>query len=313
MGENGTVWLPEGASALASEWDGLFYFVYYVSLIIFVGVVSAMIYFAFVYRRRQAEERPAFVKDNKMIEMASVVIPTILVLIVFTWGFKTYVRMNVAPPDAYQIQVRAQQWSWTFEYPNGAQSVGEVHVPVDRPVQMMMSSTDVIHSFFVPAFRIKMDVLPNRYTSVWFHATKQGEFQIFCTEYCGTAHSNMLGKVIVQSEADFQKWLQESQATDLTPVERGEQLYVQQTCNACHSTDGSPGVGPTFKGLFGSERALEGGGTVVADENYIRESILNPTAKVAQGFSPIMPASFGSLPAEDIDALVAYIKSLSNE
>ncbi len=311
MGENGTVWLPEGASALTPEWDGLFYFVYYVSLIIFVGVVGAMIYFAFVYRRRKPEERPAFVKDNKMIEMASVVIPTILVLIVFTWGFKTYVRMNVAPPDAYQIQVRAQQWSWTFEYPNGAQSVGEVHVPVDRPVQMVMSSADVIHSFFVPAFRVKMDVLPNRYTSVWFHATKTGEYQIFCTEYCGTAHSNMLAKVIVEPEADFQKWLQESQSTDLTPVERGEQLYKQQTCNACHSTDGSPGVGPTFKGLFGKERPLEGGGTVVADENYIRESILDPTAKVAQGFNPIMPASFGSLPPEDIDALVAFIKSLS--
>ncbi len=311
MGENGTVWLPEGASALTPEWDGLFYFVYYVSLIIFVGVVAAMIYFAFVYRRRRPDERPAFVKDNKMVEMASVVIPTILVLIVFTWGFKTYVRMNVAPPDAYQIQVRGQQWSWTFEYPNGAQSVGEAHVPVDRPVRFVMSSTDVIHSFFVPAFRVKMDVLPNRYTSVWFHATKTGEYQAFCTEYCGTAHSNMLAKVVVESEADFQKWLQESQSTDLTPVERGEQLYKQQTCNACHSIDGSPGVGPTFKGLFGKEESLEGGGTVTVDENYLRESILNPAAKVVKGFSPIMPASYGGLPAEDIDALVAYIKSLS--
>jgi cytochrome c oxidase subunit 2 len=311
MGENGTVWLPEGASALTPEWDGLFYFVYYVSLIIFVGVVAAMIYFAFVYRRRRPDERPAFVKDNKMVEMASVVIPTILVLIVFTWGFKTYVRMNVAPPDAYQIQVRGQQWSWTFEYPNGTQSVGEAHVPVDRPVRFVMSSTDVIHSFFVPAFRVKMDVLPNRYTSVWFHATKTGEYQAFCTEYCGTAHSNMLAKVVVESEADFQKWLQESQSTDLTPVERGEQLYKQQTCNACHSIDGSPGVGPTFKGLFGKEESLEGGGTVTVDENYLRESILNPAAKVVKGFSPIMPASYGGLPAEDIDALVAYIKSLS--
>ncbi|GIV60136.1 MAG: cytochrome c oxidase subunit 2 [Rhodothermaceae bacterium] len=312
MGENGTLWLPEPASTLAPELDGLFYFVYYASLLIFVGVVGAMAYFTFVYRRRRPDELPKPVKDNKVVEMASVVLPTILVLVVFTWGFKTYVKLYTAPPDAYEIQVRARQWSWEFEYPNGSRSFGELHVPVDRPVRLVMNSQDVLHSFFVPAFRVKMDVLPNRYTSVWFQATKQGEFDLFCTEYCGTAHSGMIGKVVAHSEADFQKWLQESQVGDLSPVERGELLYTQQTCNACHSVDGSAGVGPTFQGLFGRERPLEGGGTVLADEDYIRESIVNPAAKVAQGFNPVMPASYASLPAEDIDALVAYIKSLGN-
>ncbi len=312
MGEHGTVWLPEGASTHSPEFDALFYFVYYISALIFFGVVSAMVYFLLLYRRRRADERPKRVHDNKMIEMASVVIPTILVLIVFTWGFKLYVKMNEAPPDAYTVQVRARQWAWEFQYPNGATSFGELHVPVDRPVRIHMSSEDVLHSFFIPAFRVKMDVLPNRYTSVWFQATKTGEYDLFCTEYCGTAHSKMLGKVIVQAEGDFRQWLQDSQKGDMTPEERGQMLYTGQTCNACHSIDGTPGVGPSFKGLFGSNRPLEGGGTVLADENYIRESILNPTAKVAQGFGPIMPASFGSLPAEDIDALVAFIKSLGN-
>ncbi|GIV57610.1 MAG: cytochrome c oxidase subunit 2 [Rhodothermaceae bacterium] len=310
MGENGTVWLPDPASTLAPELDSLFYFVYYVSLLIFLGVILSMAYFTFVYRRRQADEMPAFTKDNKIVEMASVVIPTILVLVVFTWGFQLYVKLYTAPPDAYEIQARARQWSWEFEYPNGSRSFGELHVPADRPVRVVMNSQDVIHSFFIPAFRVKMDVLPNRYTSVWFQATKEGEYDLFCTEYCGTAHSGMIGKVIVHNEAGFRQWLQESQTGDMTPVERGQLLYTQQTCNACHSVDGTPGVGPTFKGLFGRQRPLEGGGTVLADEDYIRESIVNPMAKVAQGFNPVMPPSYGSLPAEDLDALVAYIKSL---
>ncbi|RMF61526.1 MAG: cytochrome c oxidase subunit II [Bacteroidetes bacterium] len=310
MGENGTVWLPDPASTLAPELDSLFYFVYYVSLLIFLGVILSMAYFTFVYRRRQADEMPAFTKDNKIVEMASVVIPTILVLVVFTWGFQLYVKLYTAPPDAYEIQARARQWSWEFEYPNGSRSFGELHVPADRPVRMVMNSQDVIHSFFIPAFRVKMDVLPNRYTSVWFQATKEGEYDLFCTEYCGTAHSGMIGKVIVHNEAGFQQWLQESQTGDMTPVERGQLLYTQQTCNACHSVDGSAGVGPTFKGLFGKQEQLEGGGTVLADEDYIRESIVNPTAKVVKGYNPVMPASYGSLPAEDLDALVAYIKSL---
>jgi len=310
MGENGTFWLPEGASTLSPEFDSLFYFVVIVSTLIFLGVVGGMLYFSFVYRRRNEAEMPEPVHDNKLIEMASVVIPTVLSLIVFTWGFKMYVKMYVAPPDSYQVHVRAQQWSWEFDYPNGTKSIGELHVPEGRPVRLIMNSKDVIHSFFVPAFRVKMDVLPNRYTSVWFNATKTGEFDIFCAEYCGTAHSKMLGKVVVQSESDFTNWLASSQKGSQTPVEHGQTLFTQMTCNACHTIDGSPLVGPSFKGLFGHEVKLADGSTITADENYIRESILQPGAKVVNGYSPIMPATYSTMASEDVDALIAYIKTL---
>ena len=305
--------MPEGVSTVSGEFDALFYFTYWVSLLIFMGVIGAGGFFVFTFRRRHPNERPKPIKDNKLVEMASIVIPTFLVLVVFTWGFKLYVKMNVPPPDAYEIQVRARQWSWEFQYPNGATSFGELHVPADRPVKLNMNSLDVLHSFFVPVFRVKMDVLPDRYTSVWFEATKAGSYYYFCTEYCRTAHSNMIGQVTVHSAADFEQALQDLQKDDLTPVERGEQLYSQQTCNVCHSVDGSAGVGPTFLGLFGNQRPLDDGSSVMADDNYLRESIMDPSAKVAEGFrAGAMPATYSSLPAEDIDALVAYIKSMEN-
>lgn len=311
MGENGTVWLPEAASTLAPAVDSLFYFVYWISVFIFFGVVSAMGYFILLYRRRTPQDKPKRFHVSQVMEMTWVVIPTILCLIVFTWGFQTYVKIYTAPPDAYKIQVRGQQWAWEFEYPNGKKTINEFNVPVDRPVQLTMSSSDVLHSFFVPAFRVKMDVLPNRYTSVWFEATRVDSFDVFCTEFCGTAHSGMIGKVVVQPEAEFTTWVNTSD--DMSPAERGQQLYTQLNCVVCHSNDGTEGppfVGPTFQGLFGRQRPLADGSTVEADENYIRESILQPTAKVAQGFPPAMPP-FGTLDAAQVDALIAYIQSLA--
>ncbi len=307
MGENGTFWLPEGASTLSPELDSLFYFVYWISVIIFVAVTVAIIIFAIKYRRRHEYDVPPIVHESRILEAAWIVVPTILVMIVFTWGFKSFLKLYTPPPNSYEIRVTAKQWLWEFTYPNGAKSTGDLHVPVDRPVKLIMTSDDVLHSFFVPAFRVKQDIIPNRYSSVWFEATRQGEFHILCTEYCGTQHSGMLGKVVVESAQDFETFLQ-ADISLLLPEERGAILYDQQNCAACHSLDGSRRVGPSFQGLFGKENAYTDGSTGTADENYILESIINPMAKVVEGYPPGMPTIYSGLDREELDALVAFIK-----
>lgn len=301
--------MPDARSTLAPEVDALFYFVFWTSLIIFALVMVAMVYFAFRYRRRNAHYVPVPVKESRLLEIAWVVIPTILVLIVFTWGFKVYVHLYSPPPDSYQITVRGKQWFWEFEYPNGTVTTNEMHVPIGVPVKLTMSSADVLHSFFVPAFRVKQDVLPNRYTSLWFEATEIGEYQIFCTEYCGTSHSGMLGKVVVDTEEGFDAWMS-AQGADLPPEELGRTLFAQYNCNVCHSVDGTRIVGPSLKGLYGTERRFEDGTTLTADENYIRESIIEPGADIVETFPNAMPATFGSLSARQLDGLIAFIKTL---
>lgn len=312
LAQSGGVWLPTDASTLAPEFDSLFNFVLWTSVVIFVGVVAAMVWFAYKYRRKSPDERPELVEENSLIEISWVVIPTILVLIVFTWGFRAFIKFGVAPSNAYEITVRGQQWSWLFTYPNGVQS-SELHVPVDRPVRLRMSSTDVLHSFAVPAFRIKQDVLPNRYSYVWFEATKTGTYDAFCTEYCGTEHSGMLAEVTVQSQEAFEQWLEEAGTPEDMPLpELGERVYTQQGCQACHSIDGSRGVGPSLQNLYGTQRQFADGTSTEADENYIRTSILNPGEQVVEGYQNVMPASYSSLSDRQVSALVAYIRSLSD-
>ncbi len=309
MGDKGTFWLPEGASTLASEIDWLFNFVHIVSLILFIGVVGGIILFAFKYRRRRADEVPVPVTESKFLEMAWIIVPTILVLVLFNWGFQTFIKIQVAPPDSYEINVIARKWLWEFQYPDGTTSTNELHVPANRPVRLVMQSEDVIHSLFVPAFRIKQDVLPNRYTAVWFETTRAGEFQLFCTEYCGTQHSGMLAKVVAHPQGEFEQWLESAGGDDDLPLpELGARLYEQQVCKTCHSIDGSRVIGPTFKGLFGSTRQLEGGGTAVADEDYLLEAIVEPSAKVTAGYPNAMPPSYAGLSARQLDALIAFIK-----
>ncbi len=312
MGSESTAWLPEGVSTLAPEVDAIFKFVNLVSVILFAGVVLAIIYFAYRYRRKHPNERPLPIKESKLLEAAWIVIPLILVLVTFTWGFRVYMRLNVAPPDSYVINVEGRQWSWLYKYPNGATSA-ELHVPADRPVRLRMISTDVIHSFFVPAFRIKQDVLPNRYSYVWFQATKPGTYDYFCTEYCGTQHSGMIGKITVHTPEDFQEWLQNAGIpADMPPAEAGKLIFQQQGCQACHAVEasGGPAIGPSLFGLFGKTEQLQDGSSVPVDENYLRESILEPQAKVVAGYPPIMPASYAALPEDQITALVEYIKTL---
>lgn len=304
--------LPPAKSTTAEATDALFHFINVTSVILLFGITVAILYFSWKYRRRSDDDVTPVIAHNSKLEITWSVIPLILVLIVFGWGFSGYLNLITAPDDAYEIRVVGKSWLWEFHYDTGHVSVNELHVPANRPVKLIMSSDDVLHSFYIPDYRVKMDVLPNRYTSLWFEATDVGESVIFCTEYCGTAHSNMLATAYVHSADDFETWLETAGSADddMDPVELGEQLVTRNACNTCHSADGSRLTGPTFQGLWMSERTMEDGEVVTADENYIRESILEPNARINQGYDPVMPSYAGSLNDRQIDAIIEYIKTL---
>jgi cytochrome c oxidase subunit II len=304
--------LPPARSTLASETDALFHFINMTSIILLVGITFAILYFAWKYRRKSDDDVTPVITHNNKLEITWSVIPLIMVMIVFGWGFSGYMNLVTPPDDAYEIRVEGASWNWRFFYENGAVSVGELNVPVNRPIKLIMSSTDVIHSFYVPDFRVKRDVLPNRYSSIWFEATETGESHIFCTEYCGTQHSNMDGTVNVMSQDEFDIWLEAGNAVDesVPPAERGEALVSQNGCNACHSVDGSSGVGPSFAGLWENERTFQNADPVTADENYIRESILQSNAKVLEGYDPVMPSYQGVINDQQISDIIEYIKTL---
>lgn len=306
-------WLPPASSTTAVEVDPLFYFILYVSAALFALVVGLMTWFGIRYRRRGKDVLTTSHDHSLALEITWTLIPTIVIMVIFVWGFEGFLKLHVIPHDAMEIKVTAQRWSWQFDYPEGALSVNNLVVPVNKPVKLLLSSRDVIHSFFVPNFRIKMDVLPNRYTHAWFEATYIGEFNLFCTEYCGKGHSEMIGKVTVLSEEDYLAWLDASfnEGEDLPLEDYGMLLYTQRACITCHSIDGSIVEGPSFKGRYGTELLMTDGSKVMMDENYIRESILNPRAKIANGFEPVMPTFQGTLKDRQIDALIAYIKVLN--
>ncbi len=304
--------LPPAKSTMAGEVDALYYFVNVTSVIILAGITIAIIYFAWKYRRRTDDDVTPVITHNSKLEITWSVIPLILVLILFGWSFSTYTTLTTAPDDAYEVRVVAKSWLWEFHYDNGSVSVNELHVPVNKPIKLVMSSDDVIHSFYVPDYRVKMDVLPNRYTSVWFEVLETGESIVFCTEYCGTQHSNMDAKVIVHTQEDFEEWLETGDEVDedMPPAERGEALVSRQGCAACHSADGTRLVGPSFAGLWMSERTMEDGEVITADANYIRESILEPNAKITEGYDPVMPSYQGTISDRQIDDIIEYIKTL---
>lgn len=310
MDPRGTFWLPEQASSFAGDMDALYMFVIWATSIIFFLVVAAMGYFVVKYRRTHAGHRSSPVHESHLLEVAWATLPVILSLLVFTWGFKNYITLNVAPPDSYEVLVKAKKWFWEFQYPNGYVSVGDLVVPEGRPVKLRMMSEDVLHSFFVPAFRVKQDVVPNRYTSLWFEATRADTFQVYCTEYCGTQHSGMLANAVVMSQSDFDNWLSTNSLPEGPSVAYGEQLYETYQCQACHSIDGSRKVGPSFGGLWGSEHGLADGSSVSVDENYLRESILMPNAKIVAGYPAAMPANYSDWNEIQIESMIAYIKTL---
>jgi cytochrome c oxidase subunit 2 len=313
MDTTGSLILPPQGSTIAPEVDALFHFIFYVTLFFFILVVAGIMYFSWRYRQVGKPELTSGIAHNFRLELLWTIIPSIFVIIIFAWGFKTYIKMAVVPKDALEIKVTGQRWHWTFDYPDGRTGVNELVVPVDKPVKLLMSSTDVIHSFYVPGFRIKKDVLPNRYTILWFEGARTGEYELYCAEYCGQGHSQMLGNIKVLSDREYNDWLQSGDqggASGLTLEQKGERLYTSRACYTCHSIDGSAKVGPSFKGIFNHSVTLANGTKITADENYLRESILDPQAKIVAGFQPVMPTYQGIIKDKEIDALIAYIKSL---
>ncbi len=313
MDTSGSIWLPPAGSTMAGDVDPIFYFVLYASIALFTIVIGLMVYFAWKYRRRGKPGLTQAVTHNLALEITWTAIPVALLIVIFIWGMKVYIREHIAPKDAIEVKVTGQKWFWTFDYPSGANSLNELVVPWGKPIRLLMSSRDVIHGFFIPDFRLKQDVLPNRYTVAWFNATIPGEHNIFCTQFCGKGHSEMIAKVRVVSDREYADWLEKSSTatpSGMTPAQYGAELYKSKACVTCHSIDGSRLVGPSWKGIWGTEELMSDGKRVLVDENYVRESILDPRAKIVNGYDPVMPTYQGVLKDQQIDALIAYIKSL---
>jgi cytochrome c oxidase subunit 2 len=310
-GASHSFWLPDAASTGAARVDDGWNLVLWVSAFFFVLVVGAMAFFVIRYRRKSESDFPDAPDHNTRLEVVWTVIPVVIVIALFAVGFRGFLDEAIAPADSLEIYVTAERWMWTFTYPNGSTGVNELHVPLGRPVKLIMSSKDVIHSFYVPEFRLKKDAVPNSYTTLWFEPTKVGELTIECAEYCGTGHSAMYGKLVVMPEKEFQEWLESGgEEKGVSPVVEGEKLSVKLACTTCHSADGSAKTGPTWKGLYGHKVTLADGSTVNADEAYLRESITDPNAKIVQGYQPLMPVFKGLVTQKQLDALVAYMKSL---
>lgn len=303
--------LPEAKSPTADSTDALFHFINEVSLVLLIGITIALIYFAIKYRRRSEDDETPVITHNNTLEITWSVVPLLICFVIFGWGYTGWLNLKSVPDNAYEIQVNGFKWGWNVKYDNGAQTLNEIHVPEGRPVKIVLQSSDVLHSFFVPDYRVKHDVVPGRYTYVWFEAEEAGESIVFCTEYCGTGHSDMLAKVIVHTEEDFQTWLEKNGGgVSGTPVEQGEQLVELQGCTTCHSDDGSRLIGPSFKGLWESEETLSDGSTVTVDENYLRESILNPGAKIVESYDNVMTPYEGRISDEEITNIIEYLKTL---
>jgi cytochrome c oxidase subunit 2 len=298
---------PEQASTISVEVDHLMYFLMAVSIFFTVLIFGAIFYFAVRYRRRSDTELPVSVHTGWALEIVWSVIPFGLTMIMFGWGASIFFRESRAPDNAMQIYVVGKQWMWKLQHMEGQREINELHIPTGRPVKLIMTSEDVIHSFYVPDFRTKQDVVPGRYTMTWFEATKPGKYHLFCAEYCGTNHSGMIGWVYALAPQEYQRWLAGSPSGSL--VQDGAKLFEDLACSNCHKPDGS-GRGPSLVGVFGSTVRLVGGATVKADEAYIRESILNPAAKVVEGYQPDMPTFQGLITEENVVQLIEYIKSL---
>jgi cytochrome c oxidase subunit 2 len=297
---------PQQASTVAKEVDALFYFLMGVSAFFAVLIAILLIFFSVRYRRRSATDRPHAIEGALHLELLWTIIPFGITMIMFVWSASIYIKLQRPPDNAIQVFVVGKQWMWKLQHIEGQREINELHVPTGRPVKLTMTSEDVIHSFYVPAFRIKQDVLPGRYTTTWFEAIKPGTYHLFCTEYCGTQHSGMIGSVIVMEPAEFATWLSGGAKQSLASA--GETLFQQLGCTSCHLDQGT-GRGPVLTGLLGRQVQLTNGTTIVADETYVRESILNPQAKIVAGYQPIMPTFKGLVSEEQLLQLIAYIKA----
>jgi cytochrome c oxidase subunit 2 len=329
-------YMPPEGTAIAGQVDSIYQFLLITSFISFVLLIGGMIVFVFKYKRRTATDKTAYITHNHTLEFLWSFIPFCLFMFVFAWGWIVYHRMRTFPENALEVHVVGKKWDWRFIYKNGKEARSslndknekvppEMVVPIGRPVKLLMSSerinpdtpleqmpTDraVIHSFYIPAFRIKQDVVPGRYSAEWFQADKLGTYWVFCAEYCGASHYDMRAKIRVVSNEDFERWLASEGSGTMSLADQGKEIYAQKACIGCHSLNGSPGVGPTWKGLWGSMVETDKG-TMKADEAYIRTCILEPNAKVVKGFQAnIMPSFAGQLNEDQIRAVIEFIKTV---
>jgi cytochrome c oxidase subunit II len=314
MPESPQFWMPRASSTVAGGIDWLFEVMVWLSVICALLILGAMIHFSIKYRAtsRAANERVEMSTDhNTTLEITWSVIPLIVVVALFVWGFKGYVDLRTMPKDAVEVRATGQKWKWIFEYPNGLTD-DTLHAPVNTNVRVVISAVDVLHSLYMPNFRTKMDAVPGRYTELWFNATEPGVFPIFCAEYCGTSHSDMLANVVVHEPGGYEQYLEKAaeKIRAMPPVERGKLIYEKQGCATCHTIDGSTKIGPSWKGVWGKQETLTNGQTVTVDENYIMDSVNDPQGKIVQGFPPSMPTYKGKLKDYEIEGLIAFIKSL---
>jgi len=300
---------PDSASNFAPDVDHLLFYLVGVSVFFTVLIFGAIFYFAIRYRRRSDNELPKPIHASLVLEIAWSVIPFGLTMVMFAWGANIFFKESRPPKDAMQIYVVAKQWMWKLQHMEGQREINELHIPVGRPVKLTMTSEDAIHSFFVPAFRTKQDVVPGRYSTTWFTATKPGKYHLFCAEYCGTKHSGMTGWIYAMEPQDYQAWLSGGRSFG-SLAENGEKLFQDLACGNCHKADGS-GRCPSLVGLFGRSVQLADGRYVTADEAYLRESILQPNAKIVAGYQPLMPTFQGQVTEEGVLELIEYIKSLA--
>ena len=299
--------LPEQASSLAGQVDSLYLWLVGISVFFSLLIAALILVFAVRYRRRAPREVGSRFDSSLLLEVTWSVIPLLIVLGTFFWGAKLYFGMFRPPADAVEYFVTGKQWMWKIQHPTGQREINQLHVPIGVSIKLTMTSEDVIHSFFVPAFRVKADVLPGRYTTLWFKATEKGTYHLFCTEYCGAEHPKMIGQVVVMDREEYQAWLAGG-ATGVSMAAAGEQLFTQLACSTCHKADAT-GRGPVLVGVFGSQVRLANGSTLIADENYLRESILNPMARVVYGYQPVMPTYQGQLSEEGLLQLISYLKT----
>jgi cytochrome c oxidase subunit II len=304
----GTPLFPESASTMAGRVDALYFFLLAVSAFFSLLIAGLIVYFAVKYHRRSPESVGVRIHGGLMLEITWSVIPLLITMVIFVWGASVYFAMARPPDETLNIYVVGKQWMWKFQHLDGQREINELHVPVGRAVKLITTSEDVIHDFFVPAFRIKADVLPGRYVNIWFQSTKPGRYRIFCAEYCGTRHSGMTGEVIVMEPSEYQAWLSGG-AAEGSLASTGSKLFQDLACNSCHRPD-AQGHGPVLEGLFGRTVALQSGETVTVDEALVRESILTPSAKITAGFQPVMPTFQGIVTEEQLLALIEYVKSL---
>jgi cytochrome c oxidase subunit II len=324
---NNILFLPEQASTFAERVDSLHIFVVTVTMLSSFVTGTAALYFFFRYRRRSPEQTTEYVIPSVKTEFLFVSLPLVFFLAWFVIGFRDFVFVTTPPKDAMDVYVMGKQWMWKFSYPEGPNGVNVLHVPANRPVRLLITSRDVLHSFFVPAFRIKMDAVPGRYQQTWFEATKPGTYQILCTEYCGLSHSKMLGEVVVLSPEEWDAWSNEQRKgslknrqdaladLSLAPypsrmAEQGQKVAAEVGCFKCHTVNGEPHIGPTFQGLYGRQESLEDGTTLRVDEAYITQSMMDPGAHLTLGFPNVMPTFQGKLTGPQTAAIVEYIKTL---